>query len=128
MQLSVSAVNEVSAVIRQHLIDPETCIRCNTCEDTCPSAAITNDGRNYVVDAAKCTLCMSCIQPCPTGAIDNWRMVPRARAYGVPAQLGWDSLPDPPSADELAAVLRSSKAAWLSFWKTPALIWRDKKD
>jgi len=23
-------------VIRQHLIDPEICIRCNTCEETCP--------------------------------------------------------------------------------------------
>ena len=22
--------------IRQHLIDPEVCIRCNTCEETCP--------------------------------------------------------------------------------------------
>ena len=28
---------------RQHLIDPETCIRCNTCEETCPVNAITHD-------------------------------------------------------------------------------------
>jgi benzoyl-CoA 2,3-dioxygenase component A len=103
MEIAVSAVNEVSAVIRQHLIDPESCIRCNTCEETCPSGAITNDGRNYVVDAAKCTLCMSCIQPCPTGAIDNWRTMPRARAYSVQAQMGWDALPDELTADELAA-------------------------
>ena len=39
------------AVIRQHLIDPEICIRCNTCEATCPVGAITHDARNYVVDA-----------------------------------------------------------------------------
>ena len=25
----------VSAVIEQHLIDPETCMRCNTCESNC---------------------------------------------------------------------------------------------
>jgi benzoyl-CoA 2,3-dioxygenase component A len=103
MEIAVSAVNEVSAVIRQHLIDPETCIRCNTCEDTCPSAAITNNGTNYVVDAAKCTLCMSCIQPCPTGAIDNWRTMPRAKAYSIAAQMDWDALPDELTADELAA-------------------------
>ena len=35
---------------RQHLIDPEICIRCNTCEATCPIEAITHDSRNYVVD------------------------------------------------------------------------------
>jgi len=102
MGTPVSAVNELSAVIKQHLIDPESCIRCNTCEDTCPSDAITHDA-NYVVDAVKCTLCMSCIQPCPTGAIDNWRTVPRAKAYSVQAQMGWDALPDELTADELAA-------------------------
>ena len=65
-----------SSVIKQHLIDPEICIRCNTCEATCPVGAITHDSRNYVVDAAKCNLCMDCISPCPTGSIDNWRTMP----------------------------------------------------
>ena len=83
------------AVIRQHLIDPEICIRCNTCEATCPSGAITHDDRNYVVDAATCNLCMACVPPCPTGAIDNWRVVPRADAYPVEDQLQWDALPAP---------------------------------
>ena len=36
----------------QHLIDPEVCIRCNTCEATCPVGAVTHDSRNYVVDFA----------------------------------------------------------------------------
>ena len=67
-----------AAVIRQHLIDPEICIRCNTCEATCPVGAITHDARNYVVDAETCNLCMACIPPCPTGSIDNWRIMPRA--------------------------------------------------
>ena len=41
------------AVIKQHPIDPEICIRCNTCEAICPVGAITHDDRNYVVDADK---------------------------------------------------------------------------
>ena len=90
-------------VIRQHLIDPEICIRCNTCEATCPVGAITHDARNYVVDAEKCNLCMACIPPCPTGSIDNWRILPRTRAYSVDAQFGWDELPPELSAGELAA-------------------------
>ena len=90
------------AVIKQHLIDPEICIRCNTCEATCPVGAITHDSRNYVVDAAKCNLCMACIPPCPTGSIDNWRQMPRVRAYSVEDQFGWDSLPAELPADELA--------------------------
>ena len=80
-------------VIRQHLIDPEICIRCNTCEETCPVDAITHDARNYVVDAAKCNGCNACISPCPTGSIDNWRQVAKARAYTLDEQFGWDTLP-----------------------------------
>ncbi|AJG24591.1 benzoyl-CoA 2,3-epoxidase subunit BoxA [Cupriavidus basilensis] len=90
-------------VIRQHLIDPEICIRCNTCEATCPVAAITHDARNYVVDADKCNGCMACISPCPTGSIDNWRTMPRAMAYGIVEQFGWDTLPDELSSEQLAA-------------------------
>ena len=93
-----------ASVIRQHLIDPEICIRCNTCESTCPVGAITHDARNYVVDAEKCNLCMACIPPCPTGSIDNWRVMPRASAYSVEAQFDWDALPDELSAEELAAL------------------------
>jgi benzoyl-CoA 2,3-epoxidase subunit A len=81
------------SVIKQHLIDPEICIRCNTCEATCPVGAITHDSRNYVVDAAKCNLCMDCIAPCPTGSIDNWRTVLKVKAYSTDEQLTWDELP-----------------------------------
>jgi len=96
------------AVIRQHLIDPEICIRCNTCEATCPVGAITHDARNYVVDVEKCNSCMACIPPCPTGSIDNWRTVLRIDAYGVDAQLGWDALPPELSAEELDAAGRTT--------------------
>ena len=91
-----------TAVIRQHLIDPEICIRCNTCEATCPVGAITHDDRNYVVDASKCNLCMDCIAPCPTGSIDNWRTLPRVLAYPVADQLLWDELPPEMSPEQLA--------------------------
>jgi len=90
------------AVIRQHVIDPEICIRCNTCEATCPVGAITHDSRNYVVDADKCNFCMACVPPCPTGSIDNWRSMPRARAYSVDDQLNWDVLPEELSAEQMA--------------------------
>lgn len=76
---------------KQHLIDPEICIRCGTCEETCTIGAVTHDDMNYVVDAEKCNYCMDCIGPCPTGAIDNWRVV-RA-PYGLDAQLAFTELP-----------------------------------
>lgn len=78
-------------LIKQHLIDPEICIRCNTCEETCPVDAVTHDGNNYVVDASICNHCMDCISPCPTGSIDNWRVV--ARPYSLDEQFSWSDLP-----------------------------------
>ena len=101
------------AVIQQHLIDPEICIRCNTCEATCPVGAITHDSRNYVVDADKCNLCMACVPPCPTGSIDNWRQMPRVRAYSVEEQLTWDELPGelPPEAKRFIEIVEEQTAA-----------------
>lgn len=92
-----------NGILNQHLIDPEICIRCNTCEATCPIDAITHDDTNYVVMADKCNGCMDCISPCPTGAIDNWRKVPAAEPYPIDAQYGWDELPPALSAEQLAA-------------------------
>ncbi|MEO3997837.1 benzoyl-CoA 2,3-epoxidase subunit BoxA [Mesorhizobium sp. CAU 1732] len=81
----------MNAPVKQHLIDPEICIRCHTCEEACPIGAITHDENNVVVDPAKCNFCMSCIAPCPTGSIDNWRVV--AEPYSLEEQLGWMDLP-----------------------------------
>ena len=89
----MSATATTIEVLRQHLIDPEICIRCNTCEETCPVGAVSHDSRNYVVDPAKCNFCNDCISPCPTGAIDNWRQVDKAKPYTLAEQLGWDVLP-----------------------------------
>jgi benzoyl-CoA 2,3-dioxygenase component A len=93
-----------AVLIQQHLIDPEICIRCNTCEATCPVGAITHDSRNYVVDADKCNLCMACVPPCPTGSIDNWRSMPKVKAYSIEEQLTWDDLPAALSEAELQAM------------------------
>jgi benzoyl-CoA 2,3-dioxygenase component A len=90
--------------IQQHLIDPEVCIRCNTCEETCPVDAITHDDRNYVVDAALCNGCQACVSPCPTGSIDHWHPVPKAAAYSIEAQFGWDELPPKQEMPALAQV------------------------
>ena len=97
-------MNAPAELFNQHLIDPEICIRCNTCEATCPVGAITHDSRNYVVIADKCNFCMACVPPCPTGSIDNWRMRPKSAAYSVEEQLGWDELPAALSDNELSAL------------------------
>lgn len=110
---------EARAPFRQHLIDPEICIRCNTCESVCKPKAITHDSRNYVVSFDLCNACGDCMSPCPTGAIDSWRRV--ARPFSLEEQLGWDSLPadaEPPDvitppdvpADVARLVAEASKA------------------
>ncbi|MBR1221094.1 benzoyl-CoA 2,3-epoxidase subunit BoxA [Bradyrhizobium sp. U87765 SZCCT0131] len=81
----------VEGLLKQHVIDPEICIRCNTCEETCPIDAVTHDDNNYVVNAEICNYCMDCISPCPTGAIDNWRVV--TKAYSLEDQFSWGELP-----------------------------------
>jgi benzoyl-CoA 2,3-dioxygenase component A len=88
-------------VLKQHVIDPEICIRCNTCEATCPVGAITHDSRNYVVDVATCNWCNACISPCPTGSIDNYRTVPAGKPYTLDEQLSWDELPAELSPEQL---------------------------
>lgn len=77
--------------IKQHLIDPEICIRCYTCEMTCTVEAITHNDDNVVVDVEKCEFCMDCIPVCPTGSIDEWRVV--TTPYTLDEQFGWDELP-----------------------------------
>lgn len=85
----------MNAPVKQHLIDPEICIRCYTCEMTCPVEAIVHDDQNVVVDAEKCNFCMDCIPVCPTGSIDEWRIV--ETPWSLEAQFGWQELP--PQAD-----------------------------
>ena len=85
-------------LIKQHLIDPEICIRCYTCEMTCPIGAIEHDDNNVVVDASKCNFCMDCIPVCPTGSIDEWRVV--TAPYSLEDQFAWDELPEQDEIEE----------------------------
>lgn len=78
--------------IKQHLIDPEICIRCYTCEMTCPEQAIEHDDNNVVVNADLCNFCMDCIPVCPTGSIDEWRVV--TEPYSLEQQYEWEELPE----------------------------------
>ena len=99
---------ETAELLQQHVIDPEVCIRCNTCEATCPVGAVTHDSRNYVVDPDKCNHCMACVPPCPTGSIDHWLPVLRSKAYSLQEQLSWDELPAAQSVDALPTVAQVS--------------------
>ncbi len=96
----------MNAPVKQHLIDPEICIRCYTCEMTCPINAIEHDDNNVVVNADICNFCMDCIPVCPTGSIDEWRVV--ETPYTLEEQYAMDELPEQadieaaPSTEEAA--------------------------
>ncbi|WP_332672108.1 benzoyl-CoA 2,3-epoxidase subunit BoxA [Aromatoleum sp.] len=98
------------AIAKQHLIDPEICIRCNTCEEICPVDAITHDNLNYVVKFDVCNGCLACVPPCPTGAIDSWRNVERATPYSLEEQFQWDVLPDTTELDNVEAPFAVERA------------------
>ena len=92
---------------KQHLIDPEICIRCNTCEATCPIEAITHNDDNYVVEASVCNGCMACVPPCPTGAVDNWFKV--NAPFSLDEQYSWEELPPKPEVAEPAAAVADAE-------------------
>ena len=87
----------MTAPVKQHLIDPEICIRCYTCEMTCPIGAIEHDDQNVVVDPDKCNFCMDCIPVCPTGSIDEWRVV--ETPYSLEEQYAFEELPEQEDID-----------------------------
>ena len=95
--------------VKQHLIDPEICIRCHSCEAACTVGAIEHDERNVVVKAEMCNACMDCIPVCPTGSIDNWRLV--EAAYSLEDQYGWDELPKQEDLPETLSELDVSDEA-----------------
>ena len=82
----------MNAPVKQHLIDPEICIRCYTCEMTCTVGAIEHNDDNVVVNADACNFCLDCIPVCPTGSIDEWRIV--ETPYSMDEQFEWMELPE----------------------------------
>jgi benzoyl-CoA 2,3-dioxygenase component A len=105
----MNAPTEAANVARQHLIDPEICIRCNTCEEMCPVDAITHNARNYVIKFDACNWCNACIGPCPTGAIDSIRNVLKDAPYSLDDQYSWDSLPEATPLDSLTPATGTSE-------------------
>jgi benzoyl-CoA 2,3-dioxygenase component A len=96
--------------VKQHLIDPEICIRCYTCESACPIGAIEHDDRNVVVKAETCNFCMACVPVCPTGSIDEWRVV--ERPYSLADQYGWTDLPPQEEVARTASEVDASLEAF----------------
>ena len=52
-----------------HVITDE-CISCGTCEEECPTEAISEGEDTYVIDPEKCTDCGACVEVCPVDCIE----------------------------------------------------------
>lgn len=81
--------------VRQHLIDPESCLCCGSCEAACTEGAIQTDRlmQRYVIDPAKCNNSHACLDACSSNAIKTWHMVPAGKPYSIEEQFAWDVLP-----------------------------------
>lgn len=91
--VSINENNE--SFIRQHLIDPELCLACGSCESACKSGAIKSNstGVHYIIDVTKCNNGHECLVVCGSEAIRSWRMVPANQPYSLEEQNDWESLP-----------------------------------
>jgi len=100
-------MNAPQDLVRQHLIDPELCIRCGCCAEACTEKAISSDGRSYAIDFDRCAGHLDCTNVCSTGAINTWREVPFGRAYALVEQFAWESVPAqaPPVQADVPAML-----------------------
>jgi benzoyl-CoA 2,3-epoxidase subunit A len=87
-----------TGITHQHLIDPQSCFRCSTCENTCPAKAISHR-TSYAIQHDLCTNCGECVADCPTGAIDHWvELDSGATPYSVDEQFSWNELPELPDS------------------------------
>jgi ferredoxin len=53
---------------RKATVNPEKCVGCNLCQDSCPSGAMVVE-RTARVLADRCIGCGRCVEVCPQGAI-----------------------------------------------------------
>jgi len=79
--------------VRQHLIDPVSCMRCDSCRFVCANQAITKIDGTLVIDFDLCDGGGSCIAACDTGAIQAWRVVDSSGVYNKAEQAAWFELP-----------------------------------
>ena len=61
-------IQHVDSAVDRLWIDPERCVGCGCCKDSCPADAIT-EGTPYAIDTDKCVTCGSCAASCPNEAI-----------------------------------------------------------
>lgn len=85
-----------SGLVRQHLIDPATCLRCGGCEATCPESAVKFDSVTfaYAIDPNLCDGAHECVSVCSSNAISSWRVVPADGIYSLQEQFSWEDLPE----------------------------------
>jgi ferredoxin len=50
------------------LVNPDRCVACGTCQDSCPTGAISID-EIACVDPKRCIGCGRCVDQCPRGAL-----------------------------------------------------------
>ncbi len=56
----------------EYWINPDKCIGCGTCKQSCPSGAISGEpGKKHVIDVSKCIRCGQCFIVCPVGAVEK---------------------------------------------------------
>ncbi len=79
--------------MKQHVVDPESCIQCSACEMACPNKAITAICGRYCIDFSQCLNCLKCVDDCPTGACDTYIDTDINRIYKVEDQANWVKLP-----------------------------------
>jgi benzoyl-CoA 2,3-dioxygenase component A len=89
--------------VRQHLIDPVSCIRCDGCRLVCPGKAIGKIDGTLVIDFDLCDASGACVAECDTGAINSWRMVSPDSVYSTAEQSSWLELPTQADGGELAS-------------------------
>lgn len=82
-------------LVTQHLIDPQTCLRCGGCEATCPEGAVKFDSVTfaYAIDPDLCEGTHECMSVCSSNAINSWRDVPAGKTYSLQEQFAWEELP-----------------------------------